>query len=125
MQDLYSDPVYNSLPVTYNFDYEKTIEWDLKENMPSYQLKGPNNINPLESLRVNFFDGYTGKVVPAVYCTDYYAKEIAAEQSGQSDSTFYSETYADSKIPGDSKWIYPNLTETKISKTTISDSTNF
>ena len=50
----------------------------------------------------------TDIVIPAVYCTDYYAEEIAAEKNGLSNSTFYSDTYADDR------WICPNLTESTI-----------
>ena len=68
----------------------------------------------MDTLRVVFV-GLTGKV-PAVYCTDYYAEEIAAEESGQSDSTFYSRTYRDPGPYTDwkSRWICPNLTKTEI-----------
>ena len=58
--------------------------------------------------------------MPAVYCIDYFAKEIAAEQSGQSDSTFYTDTYGFEGKDGESKWICPNLTDY-----TITDGTSF
>ena len=52
-----------------------------------------------------------------MYCIDYYAKEIAAEQSGQSDSTFsYTRAYGFLESFVFSKWICPNLTETTISE---------
>ena len=55
-----------------------------------------------------------------MYCRDYFAEEIAAEESGQSDSTFYSDTFADPKNDAISRWICPNLT-----KTTITDNISF
>ena len=39
-------------------------------------------------------------------CEDYYADEIAQEKNGQSNSTFYSDTYG---YDGNSQWICPNL----------------
>ena len=53
-------------------------------------------------------------MITAVYCTDYYAEEIAAETSGQSNSTFYTDTYGDYHRQYQYKWICPNLTETTI-----------
>ena len=91
MHDQYYHPVYNSYPATYNFEYDKTIQLHLNSNMPSYLLQR-YGANPLETLRVVFFDYYNMKYVPAVYCSDYYADEIAAEQQSDS-STFYSDKY--------------------------------
>ena len=55
-------------------------------------------------------------IIPAVYCTDYYAEEIAAEKNGTSNSTFYTDTYSDSIALDNApyKWICPNLTESTI-----------
>ena len=88
--DLYFHPKYSQYPVTYDYDYGQTILWDLQKNMPSYQIRSPSIDNPLETLRVLFFDMNTHELVPSVYCEDYYAEKIAAELSGQSNSTFYS-----------------------------------
>jgi len=52
--------------------------------------------------------------IPAVYCLDYYADEIAAEKSGQSNSTFYTDKYGFEGGQGMSKWICPNLTESNL-----------
>ena len=80
--------------------------------MPSYKLFSKTT-NPLETLRVVFFANNV--TVPAVYCKDYYAKEIEAEQNGQSDWTFnYTKAYAKEGVLGYSKWICPNLKETTL-----------
>ena len=81
IHDLYLHPVYNSYPVTLDFEYNKTVRVDLHANMPSYWIVGPENQNPLQNIRV-VFQTPNLDVVPAVYCVDYYAEEIAAEQSG-------------------------------------------
>ena len=114
--DLYCNPEYNSYPVTVDFDYDKVIKVDWQKNMPSYQLLSPDyDSNPLETLRVVFID-HDREIVPAVYCSEYFDKQIAAEQSGQSDSTFnYTQAYGyQGTVVGISKWICPNLTETTI-----------
>ena len=50
-----------------------------------------------------------------MYCSDYYAEEIAAEQSGQSTATFnYTQAYVGGDGPGKSRWICPNLAEITI-----------
>ena len=65
--------------------------------------------------------GGSAVVIPAVYCTDYYAKEIAAEENGSSDPKFFTDMYVVS--PPDSnatsfytQWICPNLEEVTIKK---------
>ena len=95
MLDLYYYPVYNSYPVTYDYIYEKNFKWDLYTNMPSYSLLNRNGDNPLKTLRIVFYDGFSYKFYPAMYCKDYYAKEITDEKSEHSDSTFYTNTYRD------------------------------
>ena len=89
-----------------------------RQNMISYLIKGPGTTtNPLDTLRVVFYSfSSTPNVIPAVYCSDYYAEEIAAEKSGLSNSTFYTDKYADEGSPYWSKWICPDLTKSMIVK---------
>ena len=91
---LYYHPVYNAYPMTYNYSYNKTFELDVRQNMVSYQLKGPK-ANLLNTLRVYFMTNNTDSavVIPAVNCTNYYAREIAAEKNGSSDSNFFTDVY--------------------------------
>ena len=42
----------------------------------------------MTTLRIAFYDNKRQETVPAVYCTDLYSNEIAAEQSGQSNTSF-------------------------------------
>ena len=72
--------------------------------------------------------------MPAVYCSDYFAREIAAELNGLSDSVFnYTKAYGDQGLPYFSKWICPNLNDTtilddasiKVSVTTCDDAKSY
>ena len=74
--------------------------------MPSYFLQGyQGHENPYKTLRL-IFQATDGSIAPAVYCSDYFAKEIAAEKNGETNSSFnYTNSYAGSK------WICPNMTE--------------
>ena len=78
IQDLYFHPVYNSYPTTYDYDYASTFKINLRENMVSYLLTSDDFSNPLKTLRVVFKSSFL-KSVPAVYCQEYFAEEIAAE----------------------------------------------
>ena len=44
--------------------------------MPSYQLIAPpgEDLNPLKTLRVTFYDSRSDEIVPTVYCDDHYAE---------------------------------------------------
>ena len=84
--------------------------------MASYRLYGNGLLDPLNTLRVVFYDSYYLQNVPAVYCKDYYAQEIAAEESGQSNSTFYTKAYGFKGVPNTNEWICPNLTNTILTK---------
>ena len=106
---LYENPEYYSMPSTYDFKSDRTIELDLRKNMVSYKLMSEDD-NPLESLRIVFWSDFD-TVIPAIYCSDYYATEIAAEKSGESTSTFYKDNYDDSAEEGSSKLICPALKE--------------
>ena len=64
------------------------------------------------SLRVVFAD--ENGSVPTVYCTDFFAEQIAAEASGLSNSKFYTETFADD-LAG-YKWLCPNLAQTNVTR---------
>ena len=113
MQSLFQNPGYNSFPTTYDYKSNRTIEMNQRQNMVSYFIEGEYEQNPLELLRMVFYahgDDIT-YVIPAMYCTDYFAEEIAAENSGLSNSTFYTDTYKDVI---DRKWICPNLTQSTI-----------
>ena len=111
MYTLFYHPVYNQLPPEYDYDYNKNIEVDWSLNMVSYMLIDPNLNDPLETLRVVFQpEQITNDVIPAVYCKDYYADEIAAEKNDQSNSTFYTDKYGFLGDYGQSMWICPNLT---------------
>ena len=55
IEDLYFHPVYNSYPVLYDYNYDKTVKWDLNSNMPSYRLADTSQ-NLLKTLRVVFSD---------------------------------------------------------------------
>ena len=76
MYSLYYDPVYNQIPPVLDYAANKTIEMPWEKNMVSYRIRGPSS-NPAETLRVLFYDQV--EIIPAVYCSDYYADEIAAE----------------------------------------------
>ena len=85
--------------------------------MVSYRLFNVRGPNPLDTLRVVFYDTYSFKTVSAVYCRDYYSSEIAAEQSEDSNSTFYTKAYDNIGTAGMTEWICPNLTDTTIKST--------
>ena len=114
MQSMNSDPVYNEFPTTYDYQSNRTIQMNWRQNMVSYRLTGPYDLNPLKLLRMVFENGLTRETIPAVFCTDYYAEEIAAEKNGLSNSTFYTDTYEDYSGPNGYKWICPNLTQSTI-----------
>ena len=115
----YYNPVYNQLPTTFDFNYKKTIDMDWRRNMVSYQIYSKELLaHPLQILRPVFRPANIGYVIPAVYCYEYYADEIAAEKNGQSDSTFYTDTYLDLYAAGwgRSDWICPNLTDSMVTE---------
>ena len=84
-----------NLPQTYDYDFSETFEMESKYNVFSFKLVG-NSMTQDEidaNLRVTFRDGFFGKHIPSMYCDVIYSKEIAAEKSGESDSSFYTNTY--------------------------------
>ena len=71
---------------------------------------------PLTVLRVSFFnnDTFAAVPIPAIYCSEFFASEIAAEKSGESNSTFYTRTYDADAEGASSKWICPNVNTSSI-----------
>ena len=90
---LYTNPSYNQFPTTYDFAYSKKIDLDLRANMISYAFGSFKPEGAFRYLRIVFTD-FNGDNIPAVLCKDYFAEEIEAEASGESNSTFYTQTYA-------------------------------
>ena len=94
-QSTFKDPLFMNLPQTYDYDFSETFEMESKYNVFSFKLVG-NSMTQDEidaNLRVTFRDGFFGKHIPSMYCDVIYSKEIAAEKSGESDSSFYTNTY--------------------------------
>ncbi len=105
----YSSPQFNQYPSLFDFNNRQNINVDFKTNMVAYSVDQGEDI--FSYVRFIFKDVEGGDVIPAVLCSEYFADEIAAEADGTSDSTFYTDTYADLF---NLTWICPNLTETKI-----------
>ena len=53
-----------------------------------------------------------GRTIPAVFCKDIFAEELQAEASNQTDTKFYTDTYA--KKFGYSDWVCPDMGKTSI-----------
>ena len=111
--DQYVYPNYNQYPTTYDYGYTKQInDFDLRQNMMAYSLQSLIQISAFEYLRITFYDG-DGVNIPAIFCKEYFAEEIQAEASGESNSTFYTDTYAPIDYYG-TEWVCPNLNKTNI-----------
>ena len=87
--------------------------------MVSYSIYGEDQLKVLRmAFTPNLTEGIAGVFIPAVYCAEYFQDEIEAEKSGQSSSTFYTDTYGykmgDQGLPH-SQWICPNLTQSTLS----------
>lgn len=84
LRGLIKEPNYNQYPTTFDYDYDRNITLNLVENMVSYKLLSKFKVSGQKdlygSLRVVFAD--ENGSVPTVYCTDFFAKQIAAEASG-------------------------------------------
>ena len=88
---------------------------DWHRDMVSYKLENVwyfEYLNPLEFLRLEFQNGISGGVIPAVYCSDYYKEEIEAEKNGTSTLSFYIDNYDDTAEDRNGKSICPNMTKT-------------
>lgn len=57
----------------------------------------------------------------STYCKDYFADEIAAEQNGTSDSSFYTDTFSDEDVKVGTSWICPDVSSIEISGSDVSD----
>ena len=62
--------------------------------MMAYALDSyPDPEEAFEYVRIVFHYG-DGTNIPAIFCKDFYAEEIQAEASGESNSTFYTTNFA-------------------------------
>ncbi len=105
--ELLRNPSYNQFPTTYNYEYSKEIHLDFKTNMMAYAFHTFFGAEyAFQYLRVAFYSN--GSYIPAVLCQDYFADQILAEANGQSNSTFYTDTYS-TNISTRSSWVCPDL----------------
>ena len=77
----------------------------------AYSFKSSKPQTAFEYLRIQFTDG-KGHNIPAIFCKDFFAEEIQAEASGESNSTFYTDTYASLSYATD--WVCPNQNKTNM-----------
>lgn len=86
--------------------------------MMAFALTSSPSTKAFEYLRF-VFEECTGQPIPAIFCKDFYAEEIQAEANGQSNSTFYTDTYAKTRFLTD--WVCPNLNKTTITNKEFSN----
>ena len=79
--------------------------------MMAYSFSSSTPQTAFEYLRIEFKDG-KGTNTPAIFCKDFFAEEIQAEASGESNLTFYTRTYASFSQATD--WVCPNQNKTNM-----------
>lgn len=76
------NPDYKRKPTTFDFNYDKEVAVNLRTNMMAYTFGQSYDADEIFTYVRVVFQTQDQDLIPAVYCSDFFADEIAAEANG-------------------------------------------